>query len=171
MTHLSSTVAGIAMLMAISQPAMAAEPAEPGKLLAVVQQFLDAMAQRDQARAYQVVLPEGRFSSVREEAGKTVIRAFSNQEDIGKWRERPEDVLERIWNPDVRVHGRMAVVTAPYDFHRDGKFSHCGVDVFELLETADGWRISGGVYTVQKESCPSSPLGLPKFERLPPAGR
>jgi hypothetical protein len=63
----------------------------------------------------------------------------------------------------------MAVVTAPYDFYRNGAFSHCGIDLFELLETEDGWRISGGVYTVQRDACPPSPLGPPRFDAAPGA--
>jgi hypothetical protein len=48
---------------------------------------------------------------------------------------------ERIWNPEVRVHGLIATVWTPYDFWTDGKFSHCGVDAFDLIKTAEGWKI------------------------------
>jgi hypothetical protein len=60
------------------------------------------------------------------------------------------------------VSGRVATVTAPYDFHLDGAFSHCGTDIFTLVNGPQGWRISGGVYTVIKQGCPPSPLGPPK---------
>jgi hypothetical protein len=65
---------------------------------------------------------------------------------------------ERIWNPDVRIHGLIATVWAAYDFWIDGKLSHCGVDAFDLIKTPEGWRIAGGVYTVETQ-CSPSPLG------------
>ena len=65
---------------------------------------------------------------------------------------------ERIWNAEVRVNGLIATVTAPYDFWIDGKFSHCGVDSFDFIKTGDGWKIAGGVYTVEQK-CAPSPLG------------
>ena len=71
------------------------------------------------------------------------------------------DWLERLWNPTVLVHGSMAVVWAEYDFHRDGAFSHCGVDAFSLFKTADGWKIAGTTYTVEPTGCEESPLGPP----------
>ena len=59
---------------------------------------------------------------------------------------------ERIWNPEVRVNGLIATVWAPYDFWIDGKFSHCGVDQFDLIKTEEGWKIAGGVYTRREPS-------------------
>jgi hypothetical protein len=64
-----------------------------------------------------------------------------------------------MWNPEVRVHGPIASVWTAYDFWVDGKFSHCGVDVFDLVKTAEGWKISGGAYTVERTGCAPSPLG------------
>ncbi len=46
------------------------------------------------------------------------------------------------------------------DFHADGKFSHCGIDVFNLVRMPDGWKISGGMFTMQREGCAESPLGV-----------
>ena len=64
-----------------------------------------------------------------------------------------------MWNPEVKIAGSIAVVTTPYDFHRDGKFTHCGTDIFTLVKMSDGWKISGGSYTVQRTGCTPSPLG------------
>src|SRR5262249_41292527 len=151
----------LSVALGIASKAWAQEAMSP---VATVEAFLKAMAHRDSTSALGVVLPEGRFTSVREETGKRVIRSFTNQEDTAGWRARSEDVLERIWNPEVRLHGHLAIITAPYDFYRGSTFSHCGVDVFELIETEDGWRITGGAYTVVKTDCPLSPLGPPSLD-------
>jgi hypothetical protein len=71
-------------------------------------------------------------------------------------------LLERMWNPTVHVDGKIAILRAPYDFHRNGTFSHCGVDTMTLLRVGGEWRIVGISYTVQREKCSPSPLGAPK---------
>ena len=66
-----------------------------------------------------------------------------------------------MWAPVVQVQGRIASVWTPYDFHIDGRFSHCGIDTITLLRTDAGWRIAGLLYTVQRTGCAPSPLGPP----------
>lgn len=108
-----------------------------------------------------VVLPEARFFSVRVEAGAPIVRTFTIHEGLKRWTENSEALLERMWSSEVRIHGRIATVWTPYDFHRDGKFSHCGIDAFDLVQTVEGWRLAGGVFTMEAEGCAASPLGLP----------
>ena len=73
------------------------------------------------------------------------------------------------------MHGPIASVWTPYDFWVDGKFSHCGIDIFDLVKTAEGWKISGLTYTVERTGCAPSPLGpsqvAPTRLGLPIAGR
>lgn len=69
--------------------------------------------------------------------------------------------LERIWDPKVFIQGTVALVHAPYDFYRDGVFSHCGVDTYTMLKVEGIWRLSHSAYTVQTRNCPKSPLGPP----------
>jgi hypothetical protein len=47
----------------------------------------------------------------------------------------------------------MASVWAPYKFYLGDKFSHCGVDVFQLMKTGDGWKIIYIVDTRRKGDC------------------
>ena len=48
----------------------------------------------------------------------------------------------RIWDPEVRIDGDLAQVWAYYTFHRNGAFSHCGVDAFMLLKVGGEWKIT-----------------------------
>ncbi|MFQ5529997.1 MAG: hypothetical protein ACE5FP_06550, partial [Gemmatimonadota bacterium] len=63
------------------------------------------------------------------------------------------DLLERMWDPTVHIDGRLATVWTPYDFYRDGEFSHCGVDVFVIARTGDGWKIVSLVDTRRRAGC------------------
>jgi hypothetical protein len=61
---------------------------------------------------------------------------------------------ERITFSDIKIDGELASVWAPYKFYVDDKFSHCGVDVFQLMKTAAGWKIIYIVDTRRKDGCP-----------------
>jgi hypothetical protein len=70
-------------------------------------------------------------------------------------------MLERIWSPQLLVRGGLAQLWAPYDFHVNGKRTHCGVDSFTLIKGATGWRVAAIAYTVETTGCLDSPLGAP----------
>ena len=108
--------------------------------------------------AISVMMPEGRSYSVREDGS---IRTQSHAEFFENIVDEQTDFLERMWDPTVLVHDRIAVLWTPYDFHRNGQFSHCGIDAFSLIKVDDEWKITGTIYTVQREGCPESPLGPP----------
>jgi hypothetical protein len=132
--------------------------------LAAVSRLFDAMARRDTSLARAVLLPGSQFISTVSGAPATPVTPARRQSDVeflaflANGRAR---YLERIWSPLVRLHGPLAEVWAPYDFHIDGAFSHCGVDVFTLMRGAAGWQIANTAYTVERTGCAPSPLGPP----------
>lgn len=134
---------------------------EEQSVIAAVEQFFKALETRDADLARNILLPEGVVYSVRDEGGGKTIRATTHQQIIESFSSSSEKMLERMWDPKVLIHKEIAVVWTKYDFHREGKFSHCGVDAFNLIKTPDGWKISGIFYTVEKEGCEESPLGPP----------
>lgn len=69
---------------------------------------------------------------------------------------------ERGFQGEVRVSGPIAMVWLPYDFYLDGKWSHCGVDVFTLVKAEGTWRIATMGWSVdQPPSCQRHPDGPP----------
>jgi putative lumazine-binding protein len=127
-------------------------------VMKTMQAFFDTMTAHDVDGARQILQPQGRFHAMSMKDGKPDVRAFANEEYFAQLQASKQKMQERIWNPDVRINGLIASVTAPYDFWIDGKFSHCGVDAFDLIKTEEGWKIAGGVYTVES-TCAPSPLG------------
>jgi hypothetical protein len=109
-----------------------------------------------------VLLKGGQVHSTRDENGQQTVRSVAFDEFVRSAAASQARLLERMWDADVRVFGRIATVAAPYDFHRDGVFSHCGTDVFDLVKTPEGWKISGILYTVERQGCRPSPLGPPR---------
>jgi hypothetical protein len=53
----------------------------------------------------------------------------------------------------VHVDGPLAVVWTDYAFFAGQKFSHCGVDAFQLARTPAGWRIVALADTRKTEGC------------------
>jgi Putative lumazine-binding len=118
--------------------------------IAVVHRLFDAMANHDANAARQLFIPDAMLYSVNAE-GKAEAVSFEKWltqlgESKGKW-------LERIWNPKVLEERPIAAVWAPYDFHFNDKFSHCGIDFFSLLKTDVGWRIASISDTRKKSGC------------------
>jgi|SRR5687767_3687324 len=124
-------------------------------VLKVVQAFFDTMTAKDVDGARDILVPQGRFHAMRAGAEP---RSLSNEEYLAQLQASKQTMRERIWNPEVRVHGPIATMWAPYDFWIDGKFSHCGIDAFDLIKTDKGWKIAGGTYTIESK-CEASPLG------------
>ncbi len=60
---------------------------------------------------------------------------------------------ERITFGDIKIDGDLASVWAPYKFYLGDKFSHCGVDVFQLMKTTQGWKIIYIADTRRKDNC------------------
>ena len=147
------------ILISLAGSVLAAQqPSEEKAVLAVVQRLFDAMASRDSAAAQQVLIAEGRYFSVRDTGAGVAVGGATHQEFAERLAGGKEEMRERMWDSKVLIHGRIAVVWTPYDFHRNRKFSHCGVDAFNLVKTAEGWKIAGFVYTVEPTGCPGTPL-------------
>ena len=62
---------------------------------------------------------------------------------------------ERIHIDGVRIDGPLALVWAPYSFYLKENFNHCGLDTFQLIRTATGWKIQYVMYTGRKNACPA----------------
>lgn len=153
----------ISILVAVAAvPARAQSHPEREAVLKALQVFFDTMTARDVEGARAILVPQGRFHAMRN--AKAEPASLSNEEYLAQLQARKQTMRERIWNPDVRVHGRIASVWTPYDFWIDGKYSHCGVDAFELIKTEDGWKLAGGTYTVE-DKCEPSPLGPLKSQQ------
>ena len=146
---------------AVAALAVAAAPAgattldaQQHEALSSVDALFTAMAGHDVAAARAVLLPGAAFvvhrpdGQVKMEHDTDFLDALAKKG--GMWH-------ERIWQPTVLVEGDLAQVWAPYDFHLDDKFSHCGIDSFSLVRQGGRWLIAGISYSVQLKGCTSDP--------------
>jgi putative lumazine-binding protein len=119
-----------------------AQDADRAAILATVQKVFDAMRTRDTALLSQAFDSSGKLVGVRPNATAVSLTAPS-QFGAGIMRAPAGDVWnERIFDPDVKIDGDVAQVWAYYTFHRNGTFTHCGVDAFMLVKVGATWKIT-----------------------------
>jgi hypothetical protein len=130
-------------------------------ILAVVDSAMARISRNDFAAAAELMLDDGMTYRVAT-AGDPMRYGADTREAFGKVVPRGK-VTERGFDPEVKISGRLATVWLPYDFHVDGKWSHCGVDIFTMLKVGDQWRIAVLAWTVeQPPACKAHPGGSPQ---------
>lgn len=65
----------------------------------------------------------------------------------------PNAADERIRYETIRIDGPLVSVWTPYQFYYDGKFSHCGVNSFQLVKLKGEWKIQYLIDTRRRQGC------------------
>ena len=60
---------------------------------------------------------------------------------------------ERTSNEVVHIDGPLASVWMDYSFYAGSRFSHCGVDAFQLARSGTGWKIVALADTRRRDPC------------------
>ncbi len=140
-------------------------------VLQVVQMLFDGMEHRDRSLLDAALHPEAQLVTVPDDGGGDAARVTKGSDFIAGIVADGPALLERMWEPEVRIDGPIATAWAPYDFHRGGEFSHCGIDAVQLVRGDAGWRILSVIYTLHGEAlCEPSPLGPPTSDPLEAVG-
>ena len=141
-------------------PVEAQTAAERDEVLQPIVQLFDGMRKRDSAMVRAAFAPQARLGGAQERNGQVSIH-FITPDDfarvVGSQPAPPWD--ERIYDPEVRIDGRLATVWVKYDFLAGDKWSHCGIDAFQLARLPEGWRITQLGDTRQTTGCttPAAP--------------
>jgi ketosteroid isomerase-like protein len=90
---------------------------QPGPL-PTVQKFFDAMSAKDAAAIHSLFAPDAVATAILPDGSLSKAPSATFEQHLAASK---EPWLERIWDAKVMEHGSMAVVWAPYDFHRAGK--------------------------------------------------
>ena len=156
MGRLTIMIAATSVLLAVTR----AESQTPrDSVVATVNEFFRAMTARDTAALARVQFADGILYAAPMQGDSVAIRRGTFEGFAQQLAGTRDTYVERMWEPTVLMHGPLAVVWAPYDFHRNKTFSHCGVDAFTLLRSPTGWKIATVSYTTEATGCKPSPLG------------
>ncbi len=114
-------------------------------VIEAAQAMFDAMEALDPAAFRDSMVPEGFLLFV----GPETTRQSARDQFAAAMANRTSPMIERMWDPEVRIDGPVATLWAPYDFYSGAEFSHCGTDAFQLAKTPEGWKIVIVSYTRQ----------------------
>ena len=128
----------------------------------VVKEMLAAISTNDIEKARYHVLEEGRVFRVRKDG----MSFRSNSEFFKQTADQSTNYYERMWDPIIMYRGNLAVAWTTYDFHLNGKFSHCGAESFTLARSNNRWMVMDWAYTANEPENCNSPLGKMSKEEL-----
>ena len=120
----------------------------------VVNQLFNAMKDADSALLVSTFADNAILQTVVDKDGKVRIKTEAVADfarEVGKMQKGILD--ERIQFDVVRIDAALAIVWAPYKFYYKGKFSHCGVDSFQLVCINGKWKIQYLVDTRRSQGC------------------
>lgn len=122
---------------------------------AVIESLFDGMRTKNTAKIARV-FSENAIMQTIEAAGNTgVVKAGSVSDFLNGIGSLPEETKldERISDYQINIDGPMATAWTPYEFYFNDKFTHCGVNSFQLVKMAEGWKIVYIIDTRRKDGC------------------
>ncbi|MBK8003071.1 MAG: nuclear transport factor 2 family protein [Gemmatimonadetes bacterium] len=149
----SLTLATLALLTAAPLTAQSADAEKPA-VLAVVTRLFDGMRAGDSAMVRSVFHPRASLTTAVVRQGTPAVE-FEGIEGFITAVGTPHAEVwdERIKNPQVLIDGSFASVWVEYGFYLGGKFSHCGIDAFQLAKVGTDWKIVALGDTRRRQGC------------------
>jgi len=140
----------------LSFPSIAQQDAEGLAIMQPIVRLFKGMNLGDSALVRSAFAKEITMVSVsKDKAGNQVVRRESSLAGFLKavGTPHPEPWSEPIWDAHIEVDGTFAQVWTRYAFYVGKKFSHCGVDAFQLVKYGDDWKIIHLADTRQTTGC------------------
>lgn len=138
-----------------AQQGFAQAGTEETAVKATINRLFDGMRKADTAMIRSAFAAKNTMETIAKNAeGKFVVRTESVNnfiKSIGT--PHPEMYDERIVFTKVLIDANLASVWTDYKFYVGDKFSHCGVNSFQLFKGEDGWKIIYIIDTRRKDDC------------------
>lgn len=117
--------------------------------------LFDGMRQSDTTLIRSAFAPTALLQTItKTKDGLTSVRTEELNKFISSIAKPHEAVYdERITVDMVKVDGDLASVWTPYRFYIGDKFSHCGVNSFQLVRIDGAWKIQYIIDTRRREGC------------------
>jgi len=122
---------------------------------AVVNQLFTAMKGANAAMLKEAFADSAVLQTIRRKQDGTFFvqdeKVSDFVEQIGK--AKKDSLDERITFETVKIDGPLAIAWTPYKFYYAGKFSHCGVNSFQLVKINSRWKIQFLIDTRRRQGC------------------
>jgi len=121
----------------------------------VIRSLFEGMKSKNAEQVAGAFYQEGLMQTVQVKPEGSTVGSNSVADFVKRIASTPAETTldERILDYQIKVDGTMASAWTPYRFYVNGNFSHCGVNSFQLVKMADGWKIVYIIDTRRKEPC------------------
>ncbi|WP_131537465.1 nuclear transport factor 2 family protein [Pedobacter nototheniae] len=143
-----------ALFLVLFASKLFAQSTEQDLVKSVVNKLFTGMRTGDSTVARSAFAKESLMQTIVNKDGKVLVRTESVNaflKIIGTPHKGKYD--ERIVFTKILIDGSLASVWTDYKFYVDDKFSHCGVNSFQLVKGEEGWQIVYVIDTRRKDSC------------------
>jgi len=145
----------LSLTMLILSSAVKAQKATEDSVKAAVNSLFTAMKNADAAALKAAFAEKAVLQTIsRTKEGGTVVLdepVAEFAESVSKMKKDSAD--ERISFETIKIDGPLAMVWTPYNFYFNGKFSHCGVNSFQLVRIDGIWKIQYIIDTRRRAGC------------------
>ena len=151
---MKKTIFGLVLLATLNLQAQ--QPGEK-EVRETIERFFKGFHAQDSTLMQSVIGDKPVLQTIgRNKEGKMLVRHESFDRLIQNIISIPDSVQfeERIQSYQIRIDGPMANAWTPYEFWLNGKFSHCGVNSFQLFNDGSTWKILYLIDTRRREDCP-----------------
>lgn len=145
----------IALLFCIANVTKAQKTSEEEAVKNTINLLFDGMRNSDTTMIRKAFAAKNTMETIAmNKDGKAVVRTENVNsfiKSIGM--PRAEKYDERIQFTKILIDANLASVWTDYKFYIGDKFSHCGVNSFQLFKSDDGWKIIYIIDTRRKDNC------------------
>jgi hypothetical protein len=136
-------IAFVLMMFALV-PDSFGQSADEQQVKGVVAQLFRGMELGDSAMVHKCFVSQPTMATVRaNKEGKMMLTREGNLSGFLKavGTAHADKFYEETWNVQVSIDGQLAQVWCDYAFYLGNKYSHCGVDAFQLFKEGGSWKI------------------------------
>jgi Putative lumazine-binding len=143
----------VALLVACN--CLLAQSNEENAVKLPIQQLFEAMKKSDSTMLTQMMAPGARLETViKSKSGDISVKSDPISQFVAAVGKAPIGALdERLSSMEIKVDAELATAWTPYEFYYNGKFSHCGVNAFQLVKLNGSWKILSIIDTRRREGC------------------
>ena len=144
----------ILLLLIINTAMMSHAQSAEDSVKAVVNNLFRAMKNSDGVLLKSVFADSAILQTIETKTGKTIVTNEAVAGFIESISKLPAGAAdEQIIFDVVKIDAALASVWTPYKFFFNGKFSHCGVNSFQLVRLNNEWKIQYLIDTRRRAGC------------------
>ncbi|MCQ0112442.1 nuclear transport factor 2 family protein [Zhouia amylolytica] len=143
------------VLLFLTQMVFGQRSTDEAAVKETIDEFFTGFHQQDSIQIKATVFNPVMQTIGKSKEGLTLVRTETFSNFLKSIVSIPEDKVyqEKLLGYEIKIDGDMAHAWTPYEFWLNDKFSHCGVNSFQLVRKDDDWKIIYIVDTRRREGC------------------